>query len=109
MGPSGEWTLGPKAAHLNEAGGGLAYRFRARDVNLVMGPAQGGQPVRYRVRVDAGEPGAARGVDIDERGEGIAADRRLYQLVRQPGEVDERTFEITFLEPGVEAYVFTFG
>ncbi len=106
---SGEWTIGGKAAQLHEAGGQLAYRFRARDVNLVMGPAQGGQRVRFRVRVDGDEPGAARGVDVDERGEGTAADRRLYQLVRQPGEVDERTFEITFLEPGVEAYVFTFG
>ena len=106
---SGEWTIGGQAAQLHEAGGQLAYRFRARDVNLVMGPAQGGQPVRFRVRVDAAEPGAARGGDIDEHGEGIATDRRLYQLVRQPGDVGEHTFEITFLEPGVEAYVFTFG
>ena len=69
---SGEWTIGGQAAQLHEAGGQLAYRFRARDVNLVMGPAQGGQPVRFRVRVDAAEPGAARGGDIDEHGEGIA-------------------------------------
>jgi thiol-disulfide isomerase/thioredoxin len=106
---SGAWTLGRKAAHLNEAGGSLAYRFRSRDVNLVMGPAQGGQPVRFRVRVDGVEPRAVRGIDVDEHGEGSAKDRRLFQLVRQPGEVGEHTFEITFLEPGVEAYVFTFG
>jgi thiol-disulfide isomerase/thioredoxin len=106
---SGEWTLGRKEAHLNEAGGSLAYRFLARDVNLVMGPAEGGQPVRFRVRVDGDEPGAARGSDVDEHGEGTAIDRRLYQLVRQPGDVGEHTFEITFLEPGVEAYVVTFG
>ena len=106
---SGAWTLGRKAAHLNEAGGSLAYRFRSRDVNLVMGPAQGRQPVRFRVRVDGVEPRAVRGIDVDEHGEGSAKDRRLFQLVRLPGEVGEHTFEITFLEPGVEAYVFTFG
>jgi thiol-disulfide isomerase/thioredoxin len=106
---SGEWTIGEKAARLDEAGGQLAYRFRARDVNLVMGPAQGGQPVPFRVRIDGGPPGAARGVDVAEHGEGTAVDRRLYQLVRQPGDVDEHIFEITFLDPGVETYVFTFG
>jgi thiol-disulfide isomerase/thioredoxin len=106
---SGEWTIGGRAALLNEAGGQLAYRFRARDVNLVMGPVQRGQPVAFQVRIDGSLPGAAGGVDVDERGEGTAVDRRLYQLVRQPGDVDEHTFEITFLEPGVEAYVFTFG
>ena len=106
---SGEWTLGRKAAHLNEAGGSLAYRFRARDVNLVMGPPHRRQPVRFQVRIDGGAPGDASGVDVDERGEGTAHDRRLYQLVRQPREVGEHTFEITFLEPGIEAYVFTFG
>ena len=106
---SGDWTLGRGASQLDGAGGGLAYRFRARDVNLVMGPAQGRPPVRFRVRIDGSPPGAARGADVDERGEGTAHDRRLYQLVRQPGEVGEHTFEITFLEPGVEAYVFTFG
>jgi thiol-disulfide isomerase/thioredoxin len=106
---AGEWTIGGKGARLNEPGGQLSYRFRARDVNLVMGPAQNGQPIRFRVRIDGGEPGAARGVDINERGEGTAADRRLYQLVRQPGDVGEHTFEITFLEPGLEANVFTFG
>jgi thiol-disulfide isomerase/thioredoxin len=106
---SGEWTIGRKGARLNEAGGSLSYRFRARDVNLVMGPAQDGQPTPFRVRIDGSEPGAAHGIHVDERGEGTAHDRRLYQLVRQPGDVGEHTFEITFLEPGVEAYVFTFG
>jgi hypothetical protein len=106
---SGEWTLGGKASRLNEAGGSLAYRFRARDVNLVMGPAHLRQPVRFQVRIDGSPPGAAHGADADENGEGAAHDRRMYQLVRQPGEVGEHTFEITFLEPGVEAYVFTFG
>jgi hypothetical protein len=91
------------------AGGRLSFRFRARDVNLVMGPADGREPIRFQVRLDGGPPGTAGGVDVDERGEGVAADRRLYQLVRLPGDVDERTVEITFLERGVEAYVVTFG
>ena len=106
---AGEWTVGAKAARLDEAGGELACRFRARDVNLVMGPAQRDRPVRFRVRIDGRPPGDARGVDVDERGEGTAVDRRLFQLVRQRGAVEEHTFEITFLEPGVEAYVLTFG
>jgi thiol-disulfide isomerase/thioredoxin len=106
---AGDWTIGSKATTLHEAEGTLAYRFRARDVNLVMGPAEGTPPVRFRVSIDGGPPGAARGVDVDQAGEGIAADRRLYQLVRQPERVDEHTFEITFLEPGVEVYAFTFG
>jgi thiol-disulfide isomerase/thioredoxin len=106
---AGDWTIGTKAARLNEAGGRLTFRFRARDVNLVMGPAEGAPPVRFHVRIDGDPPGAARGVDVDERGDGIAADRRFFQLVRQPERVDEHTFEITFLETGVEAYVFTFG
>ena len=74
-----------------------------------MGPRSSGQPVRFQVRIDGDPPGAAHGVDVDERGEGVAEDRRMYQLVRQPGDVGEHTFEITFLEPGVEVYVFTFG
>jgi thiol-disulfide isomerase/thioredoxin len=106
---SGDWTIDRKAARLDKAGGRLTFRFRARDLNLVMGPAEGAEPVRFRVRLDGDPPGEARGIDIDDRGEGTGRDRRLYQLVRQPGAVDERTVEITFLEPGVEAYVFTFG
>jgi Thioredoxin like C-terminal domain len=99
----------PPLVRLNEAGGSLAHRLRARDVNLVMGPADRRQPVRFQVRIDGGRPGPARGVDVDERGEGAAHDRRQYQLVCQPEEVDEHTFEITFLDPRVEAYVFTLG
>jgi thiol-disulfide isomerase/thioredoxin len=106
---SGEWTIGGKAVRLDQAGGVLAYRFRARDLHLVMGPTRPGQRVPFRIRLDGAAPGAAHGVDVDENGEGTAVDRRLYQLVRQPGQVEEHTFEITFLQPGVEAYVFTFG
>jgi thiol-disulfide isomerase/thioredoxin len=106
---SGSWTIGAKAARLDQAGGVLAYRFHARDLHLVMGPAEPGQSVRFRIRLDGEPPGAAHGLDVDEDGEGTAADRRMYQLVRQPGPVREHLFEITFQEAGVEAYVFTFG
>ena len=106
---AGAWTIGGKAARSTLAGGVLAYRFRARDLHLVMGPAEPGKSVPFRVRLDGQPPGAAHGVDVAADGEGTAADRRLYQLIRQPGRVRECTFEITFHEPGVEAYVFTFG
>jgi hypothetical protein len=84
-------------------------RFRAGDVIWSWGPRKAGSPFGFGVRLDGDRLGKARGIDVDDRGEGVAADRRLYQLVRQPGDVDERTLEITFLERGVEAYVFTFG
>jgi hypothetical protein len=74
-----------------------------------MGPAEGREPIRFRVRLDGDPPSKACGIDVDDRGEGVAADRRLYQLVCQPGDVDERTLEITSLERGVEAYASTFG
>jgi thiol-disulfide isomerase/thioredoxin len=106
---AGDWTIGRKASRTTGAGGRLSFRFRARDLNLVMGPTQGAEPVAFQVRLDGDAPGEARGVDVDDRGEGTAADRRLYQLVRQPGDVDERLFEIAFVEPGAEVYVFTFG
>jgi thiol-disulfide isomerase/thioredoxin len=106
---SGDWTIDRKAARAHEADGRLAFRFSARDLNLVMGPAEGNEPVRFRVRLDGAPPAESRGGDVDEGGNGTATDRRLYQLVRQRGAVDERTFEITFLDPGAEAYVFTFG
>jgi thiol-disulfide isomerase/thioredoxin len=94
---------------LHEVGGGIVFRFRARDVHLVLKPPEPGVSARFRVRVDGEAPGAAAGSDIDEQGNGVVSDPRLYQLVRQPGRVQERTFEITFLDPGVRAYVFTFG
>ena len=106
---AGDWTIGTKAVRSNDAGGRLSFCFRARDLNLVMGPGKGGEPIRFDIRLDGAPPGRARGIDVEEGGEGTAADRRLYQLVRQPGDVDERVFEITFLEPGAEAYAFTFG
>ena len=106
---SGSWTVEPGDTLLNEADGRIAYRFHARDLNLVMGPTRRDAPVRYRVLVDGQPPGAAHGVDVDEAGSGTVRDQRLYQLVRQPGPVTDRQFEIEFLDPGVQAFAFTFG
>ena len=106
---SGDWTMEEQAVTLNEAGGQVAYRFHARDLNLVMGPAAPGTPVRFRVRIDGQPPGAAHGADVDDEGNGTLAEQRLHQLIRQPGPITDRTFEITFLEPGAQVYAFTFG
>ena len=94
---------------LNQAGGRILYRFHARDLHLVMAPPAPGTPVRFRVRLDGQPPGAAHGTDVDDQGNGSVTEPRLYQLIRQPGPVSDRTFEITFLDPGVQAYAFTFG
>jgi thiol-disulfide isomerase/thioredoxin len=106
---AGDWTVKAQAVLLNQAEGRIAYRFHARDLHLVMGPAAPGTPVRFHVRIDGQLPGAAHGTDVDDQGNATATEPRLYQLIRQPGPVSERTFEITFLDPGVQAYAFTFG
>ena len=106
---SGEWTVGNESALLDKAGGGIAHRFSARDLHLVMGPARGGAPVRFQVSLDGRAPGDAHGLDVDADGNGTASEQRMYQLIRQTGPVGEHTFEIAFLDPGVQAYSFTFG
>jgi thiol-disulfide isomerase/thioredoxin len=106
---SGNWTMKQEATRLNASNGQIAYRFHARDLNLVMGPAASGTSVRFHVLLDGRSPGAAHGADLDGEGDGTVVEQRLYQLIRQHGPVTEHTFEITFLDPGVEAYVFTFG
>jgi thiol-disulfide isomerase/thioredoxin len=106
---SGDWTIGPGASVLNGGDGAIAFRSHARDVNLVLGPPERGTSVPFRVRVDGEPPGDAHGLDADEQGQGTVARQRLYQLIRERGSIVDRTFEITFLAPGVEAYVFTFG
>ncbi len=106
---AGDWTVERRAAVLNRADGRIAFRFHARDVNLVMGPPAKDTPVPFVVRVDGEPPGAAHGLDVDEQGQGTLSGQRLYQLIRERGRIADRTFEITFLAPGVEAYVFTFG
>jgi thiol-disulfide isomerase/thioredoxin len=104
----GNWTIEERASVLNEAGGRIAFRFHARDVHLVL-RSRAGTAVPFRVLVDGAAPGAAHGLDVGEEGLGTLVQPRLYQLVREPGEITDRTFEITFLDAGVEAYVFTFG
>ncbi len=106
---SGEWTIKSRASVLNRADGRIAFRFHARDVHLVMGPRARGTSVPFRVLVDGEGPGAAHGLDVDEDGRGTLLQQRLYQLVREPGSIADRTFEITFLAPDVEACAFTFG
>jgi thiol-disulfide isomerase/thioredoxin len=106
---AGDWTMGQQAATLNMAGGQIACGFHARDVNLVMGMPAPGAGARFRVLIDGQPPGAAHGADINEAGEGTAREQRLYQLIRQPGDVTDRMFELTFLDPGAETYSFTFG
>lgn len=106
---AGEWTIRSQPAVLHEAGGRLTYRFHARDLNLVLAPPEGGAQIPFRVVLDGEPPGAAHGGDTDEQGKGSLSEPRLYQLVRQSGRVADRSFEITFLEPGAQAYVFTFG
>jgi thiol-disulfide isomerase/thioredoxin len=106
---AGNWTVERRAAVLNHEGGRISFRFHARDVHLVMGPRERGTSVPFRVLVDGDPPGTAHGLDVDEDGRGTVSQQRLYQLIRQQGPIGDRTFEIAFLDPGVEAYVFTFG
>jgi thiol-disulfide isomerase/thioredoxin len=105
---AGDWTIGRENVVLNHAGGSIAFRFHARDAHLVLSPGAQ-EPIPFRVLLDGEAPGASHGVDVDEAGSGLLADGRLYQLIRQPGDVRERTVEITFLQPGAEAFAFTFG
>jgi thiol-disulfide isomerase/thioredoxin len=106
---AGNWTVGRQAVVLNQAEGRIVYRFHARDLHLVMGPAGPGTPARFRVLLDGQAPGAAHGSDVDDQGDGTVTQPRLHQLLRQPGPISDRTLEATFLDPGVQAYAFTFG
>ena len=106
---AGDWTMGAQATTLNAPGGRIACRFQARDLHLVMGPAARAAAVRYRVLLDGQPPGPAHGLDVDAEGNGTATEQRLHQLIRQPGPVAERTFEVTFGDPGLQAFSFTFG
>jgi thiol-disulfide isomerase/thioredoxin len=105
---AGEWTIGAENVVLDEAGGSIAFRFHARDAHLVVSPGTR-EPIPFRVLLDGEPPGPSHGVDVDEAGNGLLGEGRMYQLVRQHGGVRERTLEITFLEAGAEAYSFTFG
>ncbi|SDT13181.1 cytochrome c biogenesis protein DipZ [Bradyrhizobium canariense] len=105
----GEWTIGGERALLNAKDGSIVYRFHARDLHLVLGPSVEGSPIRFRITIDGKAPGAAHGMDVDPDGQGIVTTQRLYQLVREQGPIVDHTFEIRFLDPGVQAYAFTFG
>jgi thiol-disulfide isomerase/thioredoxin len=106
---SGDWKVGGEHAGLNAKDGSIVYRFHARDVHLVLGPSPGGQPIRFRVTIDGAAPGENHGADVDAAGNGTVNEQRLYQLVRQTGAITDRTFEIRFLDAGVQAFAFTFG
>jgi thiol-disulfide isomerase/thioredoxin len=106
---SGDWTVGNQITTLNEPGGRITFRFHGRDLNLVLGPEVEREFVRFLVLIDGAPPNGARGIDVDEGGNGTIADARLYQLIRQDGPIADRTFEITFIDAGAQAYVFTFG
>ena len=106
---TGEWTMANQATVLNSAGGRIVCRFHTRDVHLVMGPLRQENEVRFRVSMDGQPPGPAHGLDVDDNGSGTVVEQRLYQVVRQPGPIVDRTFQIEFLDAGVEAFAFTFG
>jgi cytochrome c biogenesis protein CcdA/thiol-disulfide isomerase/thioredoxin len=108
-GVAGNWTIGGESATLNQKGGAIAYRFHARDLHLVLGPGPEGAPVHFRVTIDGAAPGTSHGADVDAEGMGVVEGQRLYQLVRQDGAIGDHTFRIEFLDPGVQAFAFTFG
>jgi cytochrome c biogenesis protein CcdA/thiol-disulfide isomerase/thioredoxin len=108
-GLAGRWKVGSESAVLEAPAGKIAFRFHARDLHLVLGPSKSGKPVRFMVRLDGTPPGADHGGDTDAAGAGTVQGHRLYQLIRQKGPVEDRTFEIEFLDPGVQAFAFTFG
>jgi cytochrome c biogenesis protein CcdA/thiol-disulfide isomerase/thioredoxin len=105
----GDWTVESERAVLDGASGRIVFRFHARDLHLVLGPGPDGKPVRFKVSIDGAAPGADHGSDVDSDGNGVVNEQRLYQLVRQNKPAKDRTFEIEFLDPGAEAFAFTFG
>jgi thiol-disulfide isomerase/thioredoxin len=105
----GDWTMREEAATLNKAGGRVTHHFHARDVNFILGPIKPGDAVRFRVLIDGHAPGAAHGIDVDAQGNGKVNEQGMYQLIRQPGPIIDRDVTIEFLDPGVQAFDFTFG
>jgi hypothetical protein len=106
---SGSWNIDPEKAVLSGVPGKIVFRFYARDLHLVLGPGNAGKPVRFRVTLDGAAPAMSHGADTDSSGSGLIDRQRLYQLIRQSGDVGEHVFSIEFLDPGVQAYSFTFG
>jgi hypothetical protein len=108
-GLAGRWEVGAERALLVSAPGKITFRFHARDLHLVLGPPKGSKPIRFRVLFDGSAPLDDRGDDLDGQGNGKVKEYRLYQLIRQKGRIEDRTFQIEFLDPGVQAFAFTFG
>lgn len=108
-GLSGEWIIGAENLSLGRAPGKIIYHFHARDLHLIMGPARPGTSIKFRVLIDGKPPGSAHGLDVDNNGNGIVDEQRMYQLIRQPGPIIDREFQIEFFDPRVEVYDFTFG
>ena len=108
-GLSGRWIVGPEKSSLERGGGKISFRFHARDLHLVLGPGPDGKPVRFRVMLDGRAPGPDHGMDTDAQGLGTVTGQRLYQLVRRQGALGDMTFQIEFLDPGAQAFAFTFG
>jgi hypothetical protein len=106
---AGQWTMGKEAAVSSHSGGRLLCGFQARDLHLVAGSSQRGRPVRVRVTLDGQPPGPAHGIDVDESGDGLVDEPRLYQLIRQQGAIRDRLVEIEFLDAGADVFAFTFG
>ena len=107
--PVGDWAISRRAATSTEPNARLAFRFQARDVNLVMGPAERGRAIPFRVSIDGQPATGAHGTDVDAEGTGSVTEQRTYQLIRQPAPITERVVEIEFGDPGVELFCFTFG
>lgn len=105
----GSWNVNAESAVLQSAPGKVVFRFHSRDLHLVLSPTKDGKPVRFRVKLDAAAPGDNSGIDVAPEGTGVVREPRLYQLIRQKGPIADRTFEIEFLDPGVQALDFTFG
>ena len=108
-GLTGDWTVAGDSATLDKPGGGIVFRFHAPDLYFVLKSAPDGKPIRFDVTIDGAAPGDSHGADVDAQGQGVVTGERLYQLIRQDGTIADHTFEIRFLDPGVQAYSFTFG
>jgi hypothetical protein len=108
-GLSGSWNIGSESAVLQSAPGSILFRFRSRDLHMVLGPAASGERARFRVKLDGAAPNQSFGSDSAPDGAGEVREPRLYQLIRQRSRIEDRTFEIEFLDPGIQAFAFTFG
>jgi len=108
-GLGGSWNVGAESGVLQSAPGKIVFRFHSRDLHMVLGPTKNGKPIRFKVKLDGIPPGDNCGVDSTPDGNLEIREPRLYQLIRQKGRVEDRTFEIEFLDPGVQAFSFTFG